>query len=88
MAHAMPVILLFTDLQFNLIVIWNASFIPIYFFLLGIYLLMNLIYSVEVSPVYEIIDYKTWLSYVFLLACGVFMVACHYIFRLFCKYCK
>jgi hypothetical protein len=46
MAHAMPVILLFTDLQFNLIVIWNAAFIPIYFFLLGIYLLMNLIYSI------------------------------------------
>ena len=49
---------------------------------------MNLVYTVEVHTIYDLIDYRGWQSYLFLGACGVVIVICHFIARVFCKYCK
>jgi hypothetical protein len=45
MAHAIPVALLFIDLVFNSVVIWNWAYIPLYYILIIIYLIVNCVYT-------------------------------------------
>lgn len=88
MAHAVPIVLLLIDFQFNLVVIWNAIYIPFYIGLLIVYLLINCIYSIEVDVIYDLITYKTWMTYLFLGACLAVILVCHFITRLYCRFCK
>lgn len=88
MAHAAPVILLLIDFQFNLVVIWNSAYIIPYYLLLGVYLIVNMTYTLEKNTIYDLIDYRTWQSYLFLIACGIVILICHFLARLISKYCK
>ena len=57
MAHGVPVLLLFVDLQFNLINIWSAAFVPYYYIVLIIYFIVNFIYTLKVEAIYDILTY-------------------------------
>lgn len=88
MAHGVPIILLFIDLQVNLINIWNSAFIPFYYVLLVVYLIVNCVYTLQVDVIYDILTYDTWFSFIFIIICGIVILICHFLARLYCRFCK
>lgn len=88
MAHAVPITLLLIDFHFNLVVIWNSIYIPFYIGLLLLYLVVNCVVTLEITIIYDLMTYKNWVTYLFVLACLVTVLICHFIVRLYCKFCK
>ena len=88
MAHAVPLLLLMIDFQLNLVVVWNFMFLPFEFVVLLCYLVVNSVYTTQKSPIYSLINYKSYLTYLFLLACGVTLALSHLACRMFCRFLK
>lgn len=86
--HAVPLILLIVDLHMNFVIIWNYAYmIPHYIFLIC-YLPINIYYTLNVKPVYPMITYKNYLSYIFLGICIIVVPICHFIAIKYCHFCK
>ena len=86
--HAFPLIILTIDLHVNYAVVWNYGYMGIHYLFLIAYLLINVTYTVLFEPVYPMITYSNWLSYLFLLACLVTVPICHFIALKYCQYFK
>lgn len=88
LAHGGPLIVLVIDFQINPVNIWNFGFIPYYAGILIIYLVVNAVYSVRVSAVYQLISFNNWITAVLIIGCVGAVLLVHLIIRIFCKYYK
>lgn len=85
MAHGVPIILLSIDLQFNLVVVWNMAYVPFEYLLITVYLVVNWIYTLLVSPIYDPLTFRNWFSLLFVFGSAVVMILCHVLVRLYCR---
>jgi hypothetical protein len=86
--HAIPLILLVIDLHLNSVVIWNYKYVKYQFILLLIYLPINVYYTLNVKPIYSLIDYHNFLSLVLILGSILTVPICHFIAIRYCSFFK
>ena len=86
MEHAVPLLILFTELNLNTIIMWNYAYIPLIFISLIGYLGVNIKYTLTVRPVYPMINYQNYLSFIFLGSAVLAVLICGYLTRQYCKY--
>lgn len=85
MAHGIPIILLSIDLHFNLVVFWNSAYLPFYYVLIGIYLIVNWVYTLLRTPIYDPLTFRNWFSLLFILGSAIVIALCHVVVRFYCR---